>query len=118
MNTALISLLKTALGSGITVYTGAIPEGVDKPCVQVSMVSNSDNRVIAGQKYGNTQVYRVTVFAPIQSQIQGILDTLETLDNTVNADFQRIFGQWILTESKQPGQALARAFYDLTLYKR
>ena len=116
MNTALISLLKTTLGSGITVYTGAIPEGVDKPCVQVSMVSNSDNRVIAGQKYGNTQVYRVTVFAPIQSQIQGILDTLETLDNTVNADFQRIFGQWILTEAKQPGRVLARAFYDLTVY--
>ena len=116
MNTALISLLKTTLGSGITVYTGAIPEGADKPCVQVSMVSNSDNRVIAGQKYGNTQVYRVTVFAPIQSQIQGILDTLETLDNTVNADFQRIFGQWILTEAKQPGQVLARAFYDLTVY--
>ena len=116
MNTALIVLLKTTLGSGITVYTGAIPEGVDKPCVQVSMVSNSDNRVIAGQKYGNTQVYRVTVLAPIQSQIQGILDTLETLDNTVNADFQRIFGQWILTEAKQPGQVLARAFYDLTVY--
>ena len=116
MNTALIALLKTTLGSGITVYTGAIPEGVDKPCVQVSMVSNSDNRVIAGQKYGNTQVYRMIVFAPIQSQIQGILDTLETLDNTVNADFQRIFGQWILTEAKQPGQELARAFYDLTVY--
>ena len=116
MNTALIAVLKTTLGAGITVYTGAIPEGVDKPCVQVSMVSNSDNRVIAGQKYGNTQVYRMTVFAPIQSQIQGILDTLETLDNTVNADFQRIFGQWILTEAKQPGQVLARAFYDLTVY--
>ena len=116
MNTALIALLKTTLGSGITVYTGAIPEGVTKPCVGVSMVSNSDVRVIAGQKYGNTQVYRVTVFAPIQSQIQGILDTLETLDNTVNADFQRIFGQWILTEAKQPGQVLARAFYDLTVY--
>lgn len=116
MNTALITLLKTTLGSGITVYTGTVPEGVDKPCVQVSMVSNSDNRVIAGQKYGNTQVYRVTVFAPIQSQIQGLLDTLETLDNTVNADFQRIFGQWILTEAKQPGQVLARAFYDLTVY--
>lgn len=116
MKTALIALLKTTLGSGITVYTGTVPEGVDKPCVQVSMVSNSDNRVIAGQKYGNTQVYRVTVFAPIQSQIQGILDTLETLDNTVNADFQRIFGQWILTEAKQPGQVLARAFYDLTVY--
>ena len=116
MKTALIALLKTTLGSGITVYTGTVPEGVDKPCVQVSMVSNTDNRVIAGQKYGNTQVYRVTVFAPIQSQIQGILDTLETLDNTVNADFQRIFGQWILTEAKQPGQVLARAFYDLTVY--
>ena len=116
MKTALIALLKTTLGSGITVYTGTVPEGVDKPCVSVSMVSNSDVRVIAGQKYGNTQVYRVTVFAPIQSQIQGILDTLETLDNTVNADFQRIFGQWILTEAKQPGQVLARAFYDLTVY--
>ena len=116
MNTALIALLKTTLGSGIAVYTGAIPEGVDKPCVQVGMVANADNRVISGKKYGNAQVYRVTVFAPIQSQIKGILDTLETLDNTVNADFQRIFGQWILTEAKQPGQVLARAFYDLTVY--
>lgn len=118
MNTALISLLKTALGSGITVYSGTVPEGVTKPCVSVSMVSNSDVRVIKGSKHGNTQVYRVTVFAPLESQIDTILDTLETLDNTVNDDFQRIFGQWILTESKQPGQVLARAFYDLTLYKR
>ena len=116
MNTALIALLKTTLCSGITVYTGAIPEGVDKPCVGVSMASNSDDRVLDGSKHGNTQVYRVTVFAPLQSQIQGILDTLETLDNTKNADFQRIFGQWILTEAKQPGQVLARAFYDLTVY--
>ena len=118
MKTALIALLKTTLGSGITVYTGTVPEGVDKPCVSVSTVSNSDVRVIKGSKHGNTQVYRVTVFAPLESQIDTILDTLETLDNTVNDDFQRIFGQWILTESKQPGQVLARAFYDLTLYKR
>lgn len=118
MNTALISLLKNTLGSGITVYSGTVPEGVTKPCVSVSMVSNSDVRVIKGSKHGNTQVYRVTVFAPLESQIDTILDTLETLDNTVNDDFQRIFGQWILTESKQPGQVLARAFYDLTLYKR
>ena len=116
MEPEVISLLKTALGSGITVYTGVIPEGVTKPCVSVSMVSNSDNRVIKGSKYGNSQVYRVTVFAPLESQIDTILDTLETLDNTVNADFQRIFGQWILTEAKQPGQVLARAFYDLTVY--
>ena len=118
MKTALIALLKTTLGSGITAYTGTVPAGVVKPCVGVSMVSNSDVRVIKGSKHGNTQVYRVTVFAPLESQIDTILDTLETLDNTVNDNFQRIFGQWILTESKQPGQVLARAFYDLTLYKR
>lgn len=118
MKTALIALLKTTLGSGITVYSGTIPEGVTKPCVGVSMVSNSDVRVIKGSKHGNAQVYRVTIFAPTESQIDTILDTLETLDNTKNADFQRIFGQWILTESKQPGQVLGRAFYDLTLYKR
>ena len=116
MRPELISLLKTTLGSGITVYTGVIPEGVTKPCVSVSMVSNSDNRVIKGRKYGNSQVYRVTVFAPTEAEIETILDTLETLDNTKNSDFQRIFGQWILTESKQPGQVLSRAFYDLTLY--
>ena len=118
MKTALIALLKTTLGSDITVYTGTVPEGVTKPCVGVSMVANSDDRVLDGSKHGNAQTYRVTVFAPLESQIDTILDTLETLDNTVNADFQRIFGQWILTESKQPGQVLARAFYDLTLYKR
>lgn len=116
MNIALIDLLKNTLDQSITVYTGSVPEGVEKPCVQVSMVSNADNRVISGQKYGNAQVYRMTVFAPTQSQIQDVLDTLETLDNTKNADFQRIFGQWILTEAKQPGQVLARAFYDLTVY--
>lgn len=112
-----ISLLKNTLGPGVTVYSGVVPEGVDKPCVSLTMVSNTDNRVIAGKKYGNTQVYRINVFAPNIPGIEQILETLETLDNTVNADFQRIFGQWILTEPKQPGQALARAFYDLTLYR-
>jgi len=113
-----IALLKALLGSTIPVYWGAIPEGTVKPCVSVTEVSNSSTRVISGNKYGRNKVNRVTVYGTSAAQVADMLATIETLDNTSNDDFQRIFADYVLTEPKQPGAVLSRAFYDLTLYNR
>ncbi len=110
-----ITLLKSVLPDGVTVYRNVVPEGISKPCVSVTEVSNTTKRVISGKKYGRQAVWRVTVYVKSDSDMQGLLDILEDLDNTTNDDFQRIMSDYVLTESRQPNQILTRAFYDLTL---
>lgn len=110
-----VALLKSVFPEGVTVYRNVVPEGMSKPCVSVTEVSNKNNRVISGKKYGRQAVWRVTVYVKNDADMNGLLDILEDLDNTTNGDFQRIMSDYILTEQRQSNQILTRAFYDLTL---
>ncbi len=111
-----IALLKNAFPDN-SVYQGVIPEGVTKPCLSVTEISNTTSRVLSGSKYGKVTIWRVSAHAENNTDLQALLDILEGLDNTVNADFQKILSDYVLTESRQPQQILIRAFYDLTLYE-
>tara|TARA_R110000851_G_scaffold3480_2_gene14247 strand:+ start:120 stop:473 length:354 start_codon:yes stop_codon:yes gene_type:complete len=110
-----ISLLKANFTE--SVYDNNIPESISKPCLAVTELSNSSKRVIEGVKYGLISEWRVTVYVVNEDDFDLILEKLDELDNTSNNDFQRIFSQYVLTEPKQQGQILTRAFVDLTLYK-
>ena len=112
-----VALLKTLFGSGTAVYSDVIPEGTTKPAVTITEISNSSSRVLSGKKYGLSSVWRVTLQVSDIVDMAPRLALLESLDNTKNSNFQKIFTQYVLTESRQPGQILTRAFYDLTLYK-
>jgi hypothetical protein len=112
-----ISLLKLAFGVNATVYRDFVPEKTNKPSIIANELSNTSNRVLSGSKYGKIAVWRVSVYVTSNQDIEPLLEILESLDNTSNADFQRIFSDYVLTESKQPNQTKTRAFYDLKLYK-
>lgn len=100
-----------------TVYRNIIPEGVSKPALSADEVSNSSGRSLSGVKSGLSAVWRVSVYSNSDANMKALLKTLEGLDNTKNDDFQRIYSDYVLTEKKQLGQILTRAFYDLTLYR-
>lgn len=111
-----MSLLKDAFPNN-TVYRNFIPEGVTKPSLVVTELSNTTKRVIEGAKFGTATTWRVAVYVSEDSEMKPLLDILENLDNTSNNDFQRIFSDYVLTEARQPNQTLTRAFYDLNLYQ-
>ena len=113
---AVVALLKTVF-TGKSVYTQVPPEGTSYPCFQVTEISNDSTRVLAGSKSSNTSVVRVSIFVTDLSGLGAILASIENLDNTKNADFQRIYAQYVLTEPPGDGDVVTRAFYDLTLYR-
>lgn len=112
-----ISLLKVAFGTNANVYRDFVPEKTTKPGILVNEVANLSSRVLSGTKFGPKSTWRVALYTEKGDDQKSLLEILENLDNTSNNDFQRIFSDYVLTESKQPNQTKTRAFYDLTLYK-
>lgn len=112
-----ISLLKLAFGVSASVYRNEIPGGITKPSISVTEISNASKRVLSGDKFGIVTVWRVNIYVTDDDDMPALLAILESLDNTSNNDFQRIFTDYVLTETRQPNQSLTRAFYDLNLYK-
>jgi len=112
----IISLLKLTFPT-MTVYRNFIPEGVTKPSIVVTEVANTTKRVLSGVKFGTASTWRVAVYVADDNDMKPLLEILEDLDNTSNNDFQKIFSDYVLTETRQPGATLTRAFYDLNLYK-
>lgn len=115
--TEIVALLKVAFGTQVTVYTDFVPEVTSKPSVLVTEIANTTSRVLSGTKFGTVTTWRVAVYTTDGDDLKSLLEILENLDNTSNNDFQRIFSDYVLTESKQPKQTRTRSFYDLNLYK-
>lgn len=115
--TEVVALLKVAFGNQVTVYTDFVPEVTSKPSVLITEIANTSSRVLSGAKFGPVITRRVAVYTTDDDDLKSLLEILENLDNTNNNDFQRIFSEYVLTESKQPNQKKTRSFYDLILYK-
>jgi hypothetical protein len=100
------------------VYTSEIPETQSESAMLVTHVANSYARVLSGRKVQKSSTWRITIVAKLQSDVELLMDKLETLDATNNLVFQRIFTSLVLTELGLIEQPFRRAFYDLTVYKR
>lgn len=109
-----IALLNSKLD--VNVYMDFVPEGVTEPAVAIINVSNLYNRVIEGSKYGGSAIWRVTVVAQRTSDVESIVESLEALDNTRNADFQKIQSWLVELEPRRPKQKYRRAFVDVQVY--
>lgn len=102
---------------GVTVYDSFVPETETNPAVALTNVSlDNFTRVLEGEKTGKWQVWRVQVVAARTSDVESILRTLDTLDNTRNDDFQRVRVELVNLESRQPNQPYRRAFVDVIVY--
>lgn len=110
------SLLVSAL-PGITVYSDFVPETETNPAVALTNVAFDEaGRVLEGEIVGKWSTWRVQVVASATSDVESIIEGLESVDNTKNADFQRIFVRVVNIESKAPNQPYRRAFVDVRVY--
>lgn len=99
------------------VYSDYIPEGVTVPAVAVTNITNGHNRAIEGVKYGGSSMWRVTVVARRTNDVESIVESIEKLDNTKNADFQKIKAWLVTFEPRDPLQKSRRAFVDVQVYE-
>lgn len=100
----------------VKVYPDAVPESAPLPAVSYVNLAYNRDRVIQGRARGKGSVWRVTVVATALSEVESVLDELTLLDNTNNADFQRIFVEPVNVEAKIPESPYRRAFVDLRVY--
>ena len=111
-----VTLLKDKLSCDV--FSGQIPESQTDPAVVVINVANPFSRTLSGKKVQTSSIWRVTVVAERQSDVESILDELEDMDNSTSVEFQKIFTNLVQTELGLTEQPYRRAFYDLTVYKR
>ena len=109
------SMLKLALETN-NIYTGEIPETQTDPSVLVQFTTNSNERTIDGVKNKNSSMWRLTVVANTQSDIEVLTDLIDELDNTASIDYQRINTNMFNSEQATVDKPYCRAFYDLTVY--
>lgn len=105
-------------GLGITVYPDYIPQSKNLPAVSYTLVSNPSNRILNGGKSGGHSVYRLQLAADNATDLEVLENTIETLDNTSNVDFQRI-----LVDPLEPVAQDSESVYhvtsvDIRLYER
>ena len=109
-----IALLKDTITT--SVYTGEIPESQTEPSLLVKDLSIGYDRTVSGRKVRKNSVWRITVVAKTASDVELLLTKLESIDNSRNGDFQKIFTNLVMTEYGQNEQPFRRAFYDLIVY--
>ena len=100
-----------------SVHQDLVPEGVTEPACAVSFISVDETRVLSGDIGGTTNTFRVAVVASDDNDVKSIVETLETLDNTRNTDFSRIFSRLINWEARESNQPYRRAFVDVRVYQ-
>ncbi len=114
--TDVVALLKDKLSC--EVYTGQIPESQNNPAVVVQNVANPHSRDVEGRKVMKSTIWRITVVAKHQSDVESIGDEIDDMDNSGTVMYQKIFTNLEQSELGLTGQPYRRAFYDLTVYKR
>ncbi len=75
----------------VPVYSGEVPEAFSTAAVVVQYLSETNARDIEGGKRNREINWRLVVVAPTVVGVESILDTLDTMDNSRNAHYQRIF---------------------------
>lgn len=109
-----IALLKSKVTENT--YSGEIPESQSEPSIAVANIANPFSRDVEGGKVKKSSTWRITIVAVRQSDVESLMEKLEDIDNSRNADFQKIFTSFVMTEFGLNEQPFRRAFYDLTVY--
>jgi len=98
------------------VYPDLVPEAASKPALAFVNAAFSQSRVLNGEATTKFSVWRLTLVAQSKTELQSMIDKLELIDNTRNANFSRIFTELIMKQSKEPDAPFRTAFVDLTVY--
>lgn len=111
-----VQLLKSTLTCDV--FTGQIPESQTDPAIVVMNVANPFSRSLSGRKVQKSTVWRITVVAKYQVDVESIINELDEMDNSTTTVFQKIFTNLVQTEVGLTEQPYRRAFFDLTVYRR
>lgn len=109
------SLLKTI--TGLSVYSTEIPEDATRPAVTFANIAYQNDRVLNGDKTKRVSNWRITLSDSVVN-LQDSIDKLESLDNTNNEHYQRIYVTLTFIEPKAQTEPYQRAFLDLTVYPK
>lgn len=109
------TLLKTI--TGLRVYSTDIPEEAPRPAVTFANIAYQNDRVLGGERTKRVSNWRITVSDSVVN-LQDTIDKLESLDNTNNEHYQRIFVTLTFIEPKAQTEPYQRAFLDLTVYPK
>ncbi len=110
----LVATLRLAFGSSVSVYSDFVPEGVTLPALSYVNVNYLAGRTLDGQKTRRQSVWRVALVSDNDDDIESMLGTILTLDNTSNEYFQRVHVELVNRESKVPLEPIRRFFVDVT----
>ncbi len=111
----LVATLRPAFGSSVAIYSDFVPEGVALPALSYTNVSYLTGRMLDGQKTRRQAVWRVALVSDDDDEVESMLETISTLDNTSNDYFQRIYVDLVNRESKVPLEPTRRFFVDVTV---
>lgn len=110
------ALLKTALDPiNVNVWDGIVPENASLPAVSWYNIGYQNDRIVSGCKLNDKMSFRVVVVANGSSALDESVNAIGELDNTSNADFQRIEVVGNRLEPKETGVSVRRFMIDLNL---
>jgi hypothetical protein len=109
----IISLAKASTSA--EVYSDFIPENESAVAVAITNVALSSSRALSGDKHGRVDVWRATIVGD-DADVDSVVNDLELIDNTSNADFTNIYTQLIQYAPKGIDDPVRRAFLDITTY--
>lgn len=114
--TDLVATFKSNL-TGISVYSGEMPESAEKPAVVISNIDHNNDRDLEGVKTKRWSVWRITLVDTVQN-LQNSIDQILLNDNVTNDYFQRLFVELTQEEDKALTEPYQRAFFDIRVYPK
>lgn len=90
-------------------WSDFVPEKEPLPAVSFIHISSPITRILDGSKTGKYHTWRVSLFANTDAELKGLVNQLESLDNTSNSDYQKVF---VLFTKRLPNDSEDQKFFS------
>lgn len=100
------------------VYNSVVPESETNTAVAVYEITHSRSRDIEGFQINKASFWRLVLVTPSPSVLSDAVSEIESMDNTRDNNFQKVYSEKVNTEPLEPGSLIQRTFFDLTFYER
>jgi len=104
------SLISSAVSCDV--YRDFVPEGIALPAISFVDITHAFNRVLDGSKTNKFDTWRLSLIAENSTDMQTLVNEIETIDNTSTDGFQRIF---VIYRNSDPQSDIDQGFYRSTI---
>lgn len=101
-----------------TVYNSRVPESEENTAVAVYEITHSRSRDIMGCQVNKASFWRLVLVTPAPSFLSDAISKIESMDNSGDNQFQKVYSERVNTEPLDQGSLIQRTFFDLTFYER